>query len=145
MSNWIETVLEPRFFEVDSYKIVNNMFYLSWFEMGRFAIAERVGLLVPRFAEENLGFVVTRSEVLYKKPVTFGTKIRSQGRIRTVEASRLVFDHRISALRSSVVYAQGTTEVVCVRDGKLLMRLPDWVQDLIIKFIKDVQGGFPHQ
>ncbi len=143
MSQWIDTILEPRFFEVDSYKIVNNMFYLSWFEMGRFAIAERAGLCVPRFEAEDLGFVVTRSEVHYKKPVTFGTKVRSQGRIRAVEASRLIFEHRISALKSPAVYAQGTTEVACVRDGKLLMRLPDWVQDLITTFIKDVQGGFP--
>lgn len=145
MSRWTEIETSPRFFEVDSYRIVNNMFYISWFEMGRFAVAEKAGLVVPRFEEEGLGFVVTRTEITYRKPVVFSMRVLIGTRIFMNEASRLVFQHRISSVKTRMVCAEGTTEVACIKGGKLLVKLPPWVQDCLNTYIKDVQGGLPKE
>ena len=138
---WLSIPIEVRFYEVDSYNIVNNMYYLSWFEMGRFAIAEKAGLLVDRFREELLAFVVLEAKVRYFKPVTFVTKIECQSCISKVEKSRIKFLHKIVNSVTKEIMAEGETTVVLTRNGTLLLDMPEWVKFKINRYISEFQGG----
>ena len=44
-------VLEPRFNEVDSYRIVHHSVYLCWFEAARMRYARRLGIEIRDTAE----------------------------------------------------------------------------------------------
>ncbi len=140
--NWMKIEISPRFYEVDSYNIVNNMYYLSWFEMGRFSIADKAGLITPRFMEENLAFLVLEAHIYYKKPVTFLDKIIIESVVSPPKASKLIFLHRIRIKKDNSISAEGKTIVVLTKKNKLLMKMPDWVEQRIMDYIKNVQGGF---
>lgn len=138
---WCSVDISPRFFEVDSYQMVNNMFYLSWFEMGRFAIAQKAGIVCPRFLQEKLAFVVSRAEVLYRKPVALTDTVTCESIIEKAAASRLVFRHRILNRGNHGLHAEGTTEVVCTRDGRMLLKLPAWIVEAVAWFTELWQTG----
>lgn len=138
---WHSIEIEPRFFEVDSYQMVNNMFYLSWFEMGRFAIAQKAGIVCPRFAQEHLAFVVTRAEVVYRRPISFSDFIVCESVIEKAAASRLIFQHRVRNRTNNSLHAEGTTEVVCMREGRMLLKLPEWIVAAVTWFTDLWQTG----
>jgi len=53
----------------------------------------------------------------------------------------LVFFHRVRKKKGNILAATGKTVVVCVKNGKLLIKLPEWVENKILDFINNVQGG----
>jgi acyl-CoA thioester hydrolase len=138
---WSEIQLEPRFYEIDSYNIVNNMFYLSWFEMGRFEIARQAGLICPQFQNENVMFAVVEAHVYYRKPIALFTTVIVESMIQKIAGSKIHFAHRIRNKKTNVLLAKGQTCVICLRDRKMLVKLPVWIEEKITGYIEDYQGG----
>jgi acyl-CoA thioester hydrolase len=138
---WSEIQLEPRFYEIDSYNIVNNMFYLSWFEMGRFEIARQAGLICPQFQNQNLMFAVVEAHVYYKKPIALFTAVVVESMIQKIAGSKIFFAHRIRNKKTNVLLADGQTCVICLRDRKMLIKLPGWIEEKITGYIEHYQGG----
>ncbi|MBN2353009.1 MAG: acyl-CoA thioesterase [Spirochaetales bacterium] len=140
---WLPSPIQIRFYEVDSYRIVNNMYYLSWFELGRFAVAEKAGIACPRFEDENLAFVVSSVKVEYRKPVRFGQAVCCESLIAAVTASKIGFSHRIRNTGNGELHASGVSEVICVKDAKMLLKLPAWVEKRVREYLLKFQGGIP--
>ena len=140
---WVKFNLAPRFYEIDSYNMVNHMFYLSWFEMGRFAVAEKAGILSPRFKEEGFMFVVSEVNISYKKPVGFLDKVIVETALLPAKACKLVFRHRIRSMIDKSIFCEGTTATVCVQQGKMTLKLPEWIDTSIRNYIENIQKGYP--
>ncbi|MCX7655965.1 MAG: acyl-CoA thioesterase [Treponemataceae bacterium] len=133
--------VEPRFYEVDSYQVVNNMFYLSWFEMGRFSVAEKAGLICERFKNEGLAFLVSHIDIYYKKPVVFRDKICCQTTIKSKIGAKLVFKHIIKKVTSHEVCSEGISEVVLMKNYKMQIKMPEWIDLCIARYIGEYQNG----
>ncbi|WP_304224601.1 thioesterase family protein [Gracilinema caldarium] len=140
---WVVIPIEPRFYEIDSYQIVNNMFYLSWFEMGRFAVAEKAGLICDRFHDEGLSFVVKHIDIEYKKSVLFRDKIKCETIISLWTAAKLVFNHRIRNAINNEIHSEGHSEVILLKKSKMQLNMPVWVEECINKYLNDYQEGLP--
>lgn len=133
--------ISPRFFEVDSYNVVNNMFYLSWCEMGRFDVAQKAGLLDSGIADGEIRFMVKESRLHYEKPVHFYNKVILHTQVETTGTSRLNFKHRIILKNTRETAAYGETATVCIKNGRLLPKLPTEVEKRVQAYIKQNQGS----
>ncbi len=140
---WVAVPIEPRFYEIDSYQIVNNMFYLSWFEMGRFAVAEKAGLVCDSFNDEGLAFVVKHIDIDYKRPVTFRDRVVCESVIASRTGSKLAFAHRVRNAVNNEVCTEGHTEVVLLKNAKMQLSMPGWIDDCITRYLAEYQKGFP--
>lgn len=136
--------LNPRFFEVDSYQIVNNMFYVSWCEMGRFRVAQLAGIMdsgdMAQAYDGGIHFMVTESRLKYHHPIRFQDTVRVDTLLGIPEASRLKFRHTIRNRKTMRICVEANTSVVAVKDGRLLNTLPQWAMDKIEKYLNEQQG-----
>lgn len=133
--------LEPRFYEVDSYNIVNNMYYVSWCEMARLRVAKDAGLLVPKLFDEKIMFVVEKINVQYQNATSLWDRIQVNTLVRLTAATRLDFHHSIKSKITNQQMAQATSSIVCLKEGRLMTQLPDWFEGKLHKYIDEVQKG----
>lgn len=138
---WNELDIEPRFYEIDSYSIVNNMYYLSWLEMGRLKIARDAGIMIPRLYTDSIQFVVAESHIRYDNAVNFWDKVVVESMIDKVEGSRLDFAHRVKSRITKAVMAEATTSVLCLKLGKVIPRMPEWIKERIDSYLERFQAG----
>lgn len=141
--NWNEMILEPRFYEFDSYGIVNNMYYLSWMEMARLKVAKDAGILVPRLNSEGIMFVVAEAQIQYDNAVNIWDKVRVETIVRRVEGSRMEFEHKVKSSITKNTMARGATSILCLKGGKVLPCMPDWIKDKLDAYLHQVQQGLP--
>ena len=127
--------MKPSFYQVDSYGIVNNIYYAAWFEAGRFAVAEEANLLSEIDSESALSFIVCETSIRYIKPVRFRDSVLIQSTINRVKASKISFKHRILLCSGKILVAEGESAVVVVRNKRLLLNLPGSVSKKIMDYI----------
>jgi YbgC/YbaW family acyl-CoA thioester hydrolase len=139
--NWNKIEIEPRFYEIDSYSIVNNMYYLSWMEMARLKIAKDAGILVPRLYSEGILFVVAEARITYENAVNFWDKVRVETVIRRVHGSRMEFEHQVVSQITKIRMATATTAILCLKGGNVMPRMPEWIQTKLEAYLADVQDG----
>jgi YbgC/YbaW family acyl-CoA thioester hydrolase len=138
---WSKVEIQPRFYEVDSYQIVNNMYYLAWCDIGRFNIAKTAGLIIPRFYEEGIMFVVSEANIQYKKSVHFWDTVKVETIIIPTGSSKLQFKHKIKLVNGNMEAARAESATICIRNGQLIPALPEWVHEKIENYVTDVQKG----
>ena len=139
--NWNSMDVEPRFYEIDSYNIVNNMYYLSWMEMARLKVARDAGLLVPRLYSEGIFFVVTEAHIHYENAVNFWDKVRIETVITKVEGSRMEFQHRVKSQMTKTRMATAQTSIICLKQGNVIPRMPEWMDQKVEHYISETQQG----
>lgn len=139
--NWNPLEIEPRFYEIDSYNIVNNMYYLSWMEMGRLKIAKEAGIMIPRLYVDSIQFVVAETNIRYENAVNFWDKVLVETIISKVEGSRMDFSHRVKSRITKAQMAEANTSVLCLKQGKVIPRMPEWIQERIESYLHNVQSG----
>lgn len=139
--NWINIEVTPRFYEIDSYGIVNNMFFLGWLEMGRFKIAEIAGLIEERIIKENIIFLVTNIEISYLRPVKFLDTIVVENSLYWKGSGKLIFYHRGKNKKTKDIVFLAKSIVVCTREGNVIKVLPSFVEEKLVNFINVTQKG----
>lgn len=133
----------PRFYEVDSYGVVNNMFYQGWCEMGRFEVARLAHLLSDRrFESENIRFVVVEADFRYRHPVGLEQPVVIETLLGNPRSARLEFHHKVRAKANRTLCLEARTSVVCTRPTGMLLALPRWIHEKLSSYIQDVQGEF---
>ncbi len=88
------TEIPLRFCDIDAMGHVNNAVYVTYFEMGRVAILDRV---VGSRKLEDIEFVVARVEVDYLRPIVFSDKVEIGLRVSAVGTSSFTIEYLITA------------------------------------------------
>jgi len=82
----VRSVFSVRSYEIDSYAHLNNGVYIAWFEHGRQMWLKTKGYTYDSLAARKQWFVVARTEVDFRQPLSEGqtseltTSIESLGR-----------------------------------------------------------------
>lgn len=133
---YFEIDLNVRFVETDEMGIVHHTNYLVWMENARFEILKTCGLDYRAIKSLNLGFLVTRIECNYILPAKFGDEIVVETRL-AIEKKRLFnFYYLIRRKRDYELLARGETVHVIVKNGNIVLNIPDEIKAKILEIIR---------
>ena len=84
-----EHFLDVRYYETDQMGIVHHSNYIRYFECGRMAMLEEVGLPMHKIEEAGVMMPITEVECRYKVPAKLGDKLRVVTMINEMPRARL--------------------------------------------------------
>lgn len=124
---YLETKLNVRFNEVDSYNVAWHGHYVAWMEIGRNDLAGRFGMDVAQLAE--LGFLgpVVNLEVKYLSPARYKDEVIVRTTLRKSETATLVFAQEIVSTDGRKLATGSTTHALTDREGVMQFKLPEIV------------------
>ena len=94
----------------DSFRHVNNVKYIRWFESARIAYAERIGVW-SLYDEEKIGLILASISCNYRRPVNYPDTVRVGSRISRIGRSSVTMEHKVLNGDGDVV-ADGDSVVV---------------------------------
>lgn len=109
--------------------VVYHANYLIWFELGRTALLEQVGMDYVQLEQEGYISPVISVEASYKSPVRYGDEVTVKTMVQVYDGLRVTYGYEI--LVGERLCATGSSVHVCLRtsDGRpVSMRrsLPQW-------------------
>ena len=84
-----EHFLDVRYYETDQMGIVHHSNYIRYFECGRMAMLEEVGLPMHKIEEAGVMMPITEVECRYRVPAKLGDKLRVVTMINEMPRARL--------------------------------------------------------
>jgi len=107
--SWLaRTPLQVRFRDLDAMGHVNNAVYLTYFEMGRVAYLDLLGLDDPsRSYVERFPFVIAQVTAWYRSPAVLEDELEVRVRIPKVRTKRFDFEYCIVSGRDQRLVAEG--------------------------------------
>lgn len=127
--------LTPAFHQVDMMRVVHNVQFFYWFELGRTRIMEE---FMSLDAALGLGVAmpVVENHCLYRKPVRYGDPLvlLTEHRCLSAWAGRLVFSHSLvhRKLKTEVACGRTTTTLIELETGRLVK---EWPEDLWRRYL----------
>ncbi len=123
-------MLEIRFSEVDSMKIVWHGSYPLYFEDAREAFGAKYGLGYSLIYDNGYYAPLVELSFKYKQPIVYGMKPRIDIYYRPTEAAKIVFDYEIHDNDTDVLLATGhSVQVFVDRDYQLVWDNPDFYRN----------------
>jgi acyl-CoA thioester hydrolase len=113
--------IQIRYGDIDALGHVNNAIFLTYFELGRVDILNKIN---DGFSADKAGIVIAHAEVDYKVPLLFGTRPLLETEISAMGEKSITFMHRLVDLRGQEI-ATGKTIAVCVSDDGKTISVPD--------------------
>lgn len=135
-------LLRVRYIECDSQGIAHHANYGPWLEMGRTELLRRAGTSYKQIESSGVFVVVTRMEIVYRRPVKYDDvvevvtlggpstpiRLRHEYQIRLVERDGTVPDAmKDTSVPADGVCARAKTEVACVDSEGRPIRVPEWL------------------
>ncbi len=84
-----EHFLDVRYYETDQMGIVHHSNYIRYFECGRMAMLEEVGLPMHKIEETGVMMPITAVDCKYRIPAKLGDKLRIVTMINEMPRARL--------------------------------------------------------
>ena len=84
-----EHFLDVRYYETDQMGIVHHSNYIRYFECGRMAMLEEVGLPMHKIEEAGVMMPITAVDCKYRIPAKLGDKLRIVTMINEMPRARL--------------------------------------------------------
>ena len=84
-----ELTLDVRYYETDQMGIVHHSNYIRYFECGRMAMLEEVGLPMHKIEETGVMMPITAVDCKYRIPAKLGDKLRIVTMINEMPRARL--------------------------------------------------------
>jgi len=124
-----ETTVRVRYAETDQMGVVYHANYLVWFELGRSALLDSVGLDYVNLEKEGFVSPVINVDANFKSPVRYGDRVTIKTCLKDYDGLRTTYAYEIQV--GDRVCATGTSVHVCVRvkDARpvsLRRSLPQW-------------------
>ncbi|MCG8336012.1 MAG: acyl-CoA thioesterase [Proteobacteria bacterium] len=127
--------INVRFHEVDAYKIVHNVHYFNYFDIGRFALVDRLFRKEDAKDECPYLFLVLRSDCKFVYPAQMADTLVVESTIcyqTTQQNARLGITHFIFKKAGSVKIAEGSSVLgICNQKYQLLYRFPVEVREYL--------------
>ena len=120
-------ILDIRFSEVDSMKVVWHGSYMLYFEDAREAFGQKYQLEYMRIADYGYYAPLVDMQFHYRKPITYGMHPRIDITYRPTEAAKIVFDYEIRDTETEELLASGlSVQVFMDMDYQLVWANPDF-------------------
>lgn len=104
------TVVRVRNYEIDWQGIVHNAVYLQYFETGRLAYLEGLGVPISAGAIRGESrVVVARNEIDYRSPARYGDDLEICTRIASIRETSFVFEGVIVGSRDRRLVAENVS------------------------------------
>jgi acyl-CoA thioester hydrolase len=121
----------------DAFRHVNNTVYVRWFESSRISYSRKVGLW-ELIEAENIGPILASIHCDYRRPLTYPDTVKVGSRIVKVGRTSLTMEHRVVALSSGLVAAEGMAVLVLYDYNKAE---PCPIPDPIRRAIEALEGA----
>lgn len=124
------STLRPRFAETDLMGIVHHASYLVYFEAGRVEWLRRRGIRYEEWNDRGIHVAVVEANVAYKAPARFDDFLEIHTTLSELRIVSMKFTYAIK--RGDTLIAEGMTRLGCVDDAQKLVRLPDFMRDMLL-------------
>lgn len=123
-------ILDIRFSEVDSMKVVWHGSYMLYFEDAREEFGRKYQLEYLRIAEFGYYAPLVDMQFHYRKPITYGMRPRIDITYRPTEAAKIIFDYEIYDTETEELMASGSSvQVFMDMNYQLVWTNPDFYQE----------------
>jgi acyl-CoA thioester hydrolase len=128
--------VQVRNYEIDWQGVVHNAIYLHYFETGRIAYLEQVGVKVDvNSVQHESKVMVVRNEIDYRMPAQFGDVLDVYTRISFIRESSFAFEGILEHAISKKTIAENISFHVWINDRtNRPMRAPDEFRAIVGKF-----------
>lgn len=113
-----------RFAETDLMGVVHHSAYIVWFEVGRVAWMEAVGVPYAEISQMDRHLAVTGMNVSFRAAATFGDTVRIFTRLTQLRSRQISFSYEICNLATGALLVTGASDHICVDVDGRTARLP---------------------
>lgn len=120
-----------RFAETDAMGIVHHANYVTWFELGRIAWLDAVGMPYVEVAAGGNHFAVTGISVKYRHAARFGDTVELLAGLEELRSRKVAFFYELRNKVTCTLLALGRSEHICVDLDGRMAQIPPKVLDRI--------------
>ncbi|MGB0388189.1 MAG: acyl-CoA thioesterase [Ardenticatenaceae bacterium] len=102
--------LEVRWGDMDAFQHVNNTVYFRYFESGRIAYFENLGLFEK---SRGIGPILASTQCRFRFPLTYPDRVSVGTRVTEIKEDRLLMTHWVVSHRHQKIAAKGESVTVC--------------------------------
>ncbi|MEZ4663320.1 MAG: thioesterase family protein [Caldilineaceae bacterium] len=125
----VSTEIAVRFAETDLMGVVHHGAYIVWFEIGRVAWMDAVGMPYKEIAQGGNHFAVTGVNAVYRAAATFGDVLRIETRLTQLRSRQVSFAYEIRHRDSGELCVTGSSDHICVDLQGRMAKLPQAILD----------------
>lgn len=98
--------------QMDAFRHLNNTVYFRFFESGRIAYFERLGLL-EYMEETGVGPILASTNCRFRIPLTYPDTVSIGTRVSNFDGDRFTMEYVVVSHRHKKIAADGTGLIVC--------------------------------
>ena len=132
-----EHFLEVRYYETDQMGIVHHSNYIRYFECGRMAMLEQVGLPMHKIEEAGIMMPITAVDCKYKTPAKLGDTLRIVTFINEMPKARLTVNTEIYNQHGQLLSEGSVTMGFIDVSTRRPIRCPKMLLDLFTEHINN--------
>ena len=132
-----EHFLEVRYYETDQMGIVHHSNYIRYFECGRMAMLEEVGLPMHKREEEGIMMPITAVDCKYKTPAKLGDTLRIVTFINEMPKARLTVNTEIYNQHGQLLSEGSVTMGFIDSVTRRPIRCPKMILDIFTEHINN--------
>lgn len=129
-----ETFLDVRYYETDLMGIVHHSNYVRYFECGRIAMLEDIGIPISKIEESGIMLPVVSVECHYKLPTKMGDRLRIVSKVEKMPLAKMVIKNEIYNKDGLLVCDGAVTIGFIHSDSRKPTRAPKIFTDIAEKY-----------
>ena len=133
--HWFEYTVKAQPHHTDYAGIVWHGTYLTWMETARVECLRSIGVDFAELVALGCDLPVVELSLRYHRPLTLGTQAIVRTRLAQTTGVRIHWDYEIKSLNYQELFVTGRVTLVGVdrEKGKIIRRLPDYLQNALVK------------
>lgn len=132
-----ETYLDVRYYETDLMGIVHHSNYVRYFECGRIAMLEEMGIPIHKIEESGIMLPVISVECRYRIPTKMGDRLKIVSKVERMPMAKMIIKNEIYNQNNEMV-CDGTVAIGFIHsDTRRPTRAPKIFTDIAEKYFMD--------
>ncbi|MBQ3174975.1 MAG: acyl-CoA thioesterase [Bacteroidales bacterium] len=132
-----ETYLDVRYYETDLMGIVHHSNYVRYFECGRIAMLEEMGIPIHKIEESGIMLPVISVECRYRIPTKMGDRLKIISKVERMPMAKMIIKNEIYNQNNEMV-CDGTVAIGFIHsDTRRPTRAPKIFTDIAEKYFMD--------
>jgi acyl-CoA thioester hydrolase len=129
---FVESEVQVRYAETDQMGVAYHAAFFPWLEVGRMTHLHRRGKTYGQMEAEGVCLPVVEAHLEYLKPARFEDTLVIKTHVKGISRASVTFGYEVRRKGEEAVLARGhTVHVTTTREGKVI-RMPDWVRNLLV-------------